>query len=199
VLLDGAAGIELDGQRERYERDRARALRAADAERRAMAAVDELARQARWIDDRVELPRELLLGPLLAHPTVKWIGFGLDGEVTYISRSKLRATKPVLRRFGDVTAHLDPQGLHFRWHGGKGGLDYYPGRLDWREKQSVLHVPLVRPVHEAAQPAAVGEPRAVLVAPTPPRAPARSPRRSPRARPSGAWLGDILSDLGLLA
>jgi len=114
-------------RRELAERERARALRAADAERRATAAASELAEKAAWLDDRVVLELWVLLGDLLAQPG-QVDRLRVDGaEPLYISKAKLRATRAGLRPFGDVSAYLDHLGLHFRWHGGEVGSTTAPG------------------------------------------------------------------------
>lgn len=110
----------------------------------------------------------------MAHPTAKFMGFAVGKELPItMVKKKLRATKRALKPFADVLCFLDSRGLHFRWHGRKGGLDFFSQPVDHRDKDRVLLVAFPE------------KQRSPYVAPAYPS-------------PTGAWLGDVLSDLGLL-
>ena len=161
-------------------REAIRAAREREAERRAQVAARELNDTAIWADGTVLLDQRVLLGDLLAHPTAKWIGFEVNEQAIVISRQKLRAARAALRPFLDLAAYLDQHGLHFRWRGGRGGLDLFSQEVNRYERDQVFKVPLVL---------VPSEPVVVTTTPAP------SP---PGHRRTGAWLGQILGDLGLL-
>ena len=167
-------------------REAIRAAREREAERRAQVAAQELNERAIWADGTVLLDQRLLLGDLLAHPTAKWICFEVNELAIVMSKQKLRAARPALRPFLDLAAYLDQQGLHFRWRGGRGGLDLFPHEVDRYERDRVFKVPLV-----------LVPPEPVVVTATHAAASADPPPRHRRSR-GGAWLGQILGDLGLL-
>ena len=137
-----------------------------------------------WAVGTVLFDQRVLLGELLAHPTAKWIGFEVNDMAIAISKQKLRAARAALKPFLDLAAYLDQHGLHFRWRGGRGGLDLFHQEVNRYERDRVFKVPL-----ELVAPQ--------LVTATPTAAPADPPPRHRHPR-GGAWLGQILGDLGLL-
>ena len=167
-------------------REAIRAAREREAERRAQVAAAVLNDTAIWADGTVLLDQRVLLGDVLAHPTAKWIGFEVNELAIVISMQKLRAGRAALRPFLDLAAFLDQHGLHFRWRGGRGGLDLFSHKANRYERDRVFKVPLV-----------LVPPEPVLVTATPTAAPADPPPRHRQPRGS-AWLGQILGDLGLL-
>jgi len=195
----------------------ARKARAREAEQRAAHAAVELSRTAMWQGDAVHVEPRLLLGHLLAHPGSKHIGFELGhGEPTFLEKARLRPARRALAPFHDLCAWIDKAGLHLRWHGGRGGLDLFARVLSPYERKQAYVVTIVRPVEAEPAPALqadIGQAVPILderpanglapstslpvTLPEPallPQALARAQRRSAR----GAWLGDILSNLGLL-
>jgi len=211
---------ELEGQAirltYRQELD-ARKARAREAEQRAAYAAVELSRTAMWQGDAVHIEARLLLGPLLAHPGSKHIGFDIgQEEPIFLEKARLRPARRALAPFHDLCAWIDKAGLHLRWHDGRGGLDLFARVLSPYERKQAHVVTIVRPVVEMPAPAQqaidpqaapiLDERRANGPAPSTPQ-PVTQPERGPlpqalaraqRRSARGAWLGDILSDLGLL-
>lgn len=159
----------------RQRRAEGRAARARLAERRAQMAAQVLENQAHVDDGVVLLDVGILLGDVLVHPAAKFIGFQLNNhEPVHIPKRKLRQASKALRPFDDVRCYFDTNGLHLRWRGGRGGLDFIGSTLSWNDRQKVFSLEF-----------------------TDEQAPMERPVRSPRRRvPSGAWLNEILSDLG---
>lgn len=171
-LDDQSFRMRLGGLIERVEpidpRERAREL-----ERRADDAAAELALQARFHHDGIELDRALLFGPLLADPDKKIVTFDLGGAEVSVARRKLVAVKHATRRFTDLTVTADPQALRFRWRGGRGGLNLRPLR--------------VRPQDRVLERRVVLVPSAVSL-----------PDVSAPARPSASWLHALVVELAAL-
>lgn len=173
LALDGAELASRLRVLIREHQAEGRARRARLLKTRAESAARRLADSAEPVDRRVQLTVSLLLGELLHHPTAKFIGFELPGvEPIYIAKSKLREVARTFRRV-EVTAYLDASGLHFRWRGGRGGLDLCSRIVSASDRPHVLRV-----TWRSA------------VAPLPPRTrEVAQPRR-------GAWLGEVLAELG---
>ena len=191
--------------------------RAHEAQQRAARAAVELSRTASWQGDAVHVEPRLLLGPVLAHPGSKHIGFELgQEEPIFLEKARLRPARRALAPFHDLCAWLDKAGLHLRWHGGRGGLDLFARVLSPYERKQAYVVTIVRPVEAEPAPALqadIGQAVPILderpgygLAPSTAQpvscpAPARAPRTrdpSQRAANRGTWLADVLSDLGLL-
>ena len=160
----------LVGQR----RAEGQAVRARLAERRAQVAAHKLVQQALFDSGVVMLNVGVLLGDILVHPSAKYIGLQIGEHVPlHIQKRKLRQVSRALRPFDDVRCYLDEHALHLRWRGGRGGLDLIGRRLSWNDKDSTFQ----------------------LVFTNKPRV--ERPTSSTRRRaPSGAWLNEILGDLG---
>lgn len=117
-------------------------------------AGQQLRERVRWSGDQAQLDVPLLLGPLLrgAH---KALVFASPVFEVGLSRELLRETARVLGQRRDVTAFVDPRGLHFRWNQGKGRLDFLsqprivPGP-ELLVVQLGVHPP-ARPVAQAAE------------------------------------------------
>jgi hypothetical protein len=136
---------------------------------RSLEAAERLGGAARWTDLGAELDVDLLLGELLADRTRKWVSFTTDeGSATLIPRHLLAATVPLRRLHIDLAAVVDPDGLHFRWRGGRGGYNWRSHEVSPAFADTVLTVPL-RPRTFTAQ---------------------------PERRRGGAWIRHILSELG---
>ena len=117
------------------------------------------------------------------HP-LEYIGFeGVTAEPVYVAKKKLRQIRKALRHFVDVQAWLDADGLHIRWSGGNGGLNLRSRAIDRRDRSRVLLIRLHGPAVASAEPEA-------------PRPLAKASR--PSTGRSGAWIGDVLADIGLL-
>ena len=141
---------------------------------RASTAATRISRSATWEKNLVRIDPALLLGDLLADTSNKYVAFSFDEHDITIDRAKLVDVSRVLtsKTYPDRSAYLDARGLHLRWKSGRGGLNLVtqiPGVL---ERDHVLHVVLERP--------AVAMP----IVPV---------------RRGGAWLGDILGEMGLLS
>lgn len=154
---------------------RARLLRA--REQRAHAAAQRLTKTAGFMHDHVSLEVGELLGDLLIHPSAKYVQFTLsESEAVAVGFGKLKEVRRAVG-FSDLTAHVDAHGLHFRWRRDVGGLSFYPVAVPSDDEDRVLHVDLV----PAVTPSDLDE----------------GHHRQPRHR-QGAWLGDVLAELGLL-
>jgi hypothetical protein len=134
---------------------------------------------------RNELWLQLLLGDLPAHPTAKLIGFDGPGWLVAVSKAKLREARGALGRMPGLEASVDTEGLHLRWHGGRGGVDLYPQPVERRSSEPAVLVRLQAPAEQAVE-----SPASTPVV--------RAPRAATTSRRGGAWLGQVLSDLGLL-
>jgi len=204
---------------------RRQAASARRAEGKAIVAAQQLADSACWHGDTVTLDPRVLLGDLLCHPA-DYIGFaGPTYEPSFFEKAKLRQVKRALRPFGKLSTFLDWTGLHLRWRDGKGGLDLLPQRVSANEQRSALLIRLDRssstpkeapavpekaapapveaempaaPVTEAPAPLATEAP-AALETEVPATIAMEVPAISKRPHRSGAWLGDILVDIGLLS
>lgn len=122
---DAELALQLAPAVGRYKRRTARlragelAQRAADA---ALRLVSTSRRRAEWI----ELDAEILLGDLLADGGMKYVAFELPRARVLLLRGTLLKVRAPLRNFIDLAAYVDEHGLHFRWHGGRGGLNFRP-------------------------------------------------------------------------
>jgi hypothetical protein len=136
---------------------------------RSLAAATRLGETARWTDLGAELDVDLLLGELLADRTKRWVAFHQpSGFRVTIARHLVAATAPLRRLHMDLAASVGAAGLHFRWRGGRGGYNWRSAEVDQRFGDLVLTVLLA--------------PRVAL--------------RVPERRRGGAWLGQILRELG---
>jgi hypothetical protein len=117
------------------------------------------------MEGRAVLEVDLLLGDLLADRHRKFFVFeDRDGKIAVtIARWMLTDVRLLRRIHIDLVAWVDTDGLHFRWRGGRGALNWKPQIVPASAETAVLSVPLR----------------------------ARRVRRVP-----GAWLGDVLREVG---
>ena len=148
-----------------------------------MVAAAALGRSTEWIGSTAKLDARLLLGDLPGHPTAKLVGFEGLGWVIAVSKAKLREARGALGRMPGLQAFVDTDGLHLRWHDGKGGLDLHPQPIERRSSEPAVLVRLQPP--EQAVESRVATPHV--------RAPTTA-----TARRGDAWIGQVLVDLGLL-
>ncbi|MFS8070221.1 MAG: hypothetical protein ACMG6S_27980, partial [Byssovorax sp.] len=94
---------------------------------------------------------------------------------TNVPRSTLVSAAQVLGPSRtDLTAWVDDAGLHFRWRGGRGGVNFLPQVIPASEAANLLRVSLPSPVAEAIRP------KPVVLTPV---------------QRGLAWLTDVLSEL----
>jgi hypothetical protein len=135
---------------------------------RSLAAVQRLGATARWTEVGAELDVDVLLGEVLADRTKRWVGFVEPGGfTTVISRRLIAAAAPLRRLHIDLAASVNSVEFAFRWRGGRGGYNWFPRTVDPQFADRGLIVPLA--------------PRQVPV---------------PQRRRGGAWLGQILKEMG---
>jgi hypothetical protein len=135
---------------------------------RSLAAAQTLGATARWTTVGAELDVDLLLGELLADRTKRWLGFvEPNGFTTVISRHLIAAAVPLRRQHLDLAASVSAVELAFAWRGGRGGYRWLPRTVDPQFADRGLIVPLAS--------------RRVQV---------------PQRRRGGAWLGQILKEMG---
>ncbi len=138
---------------------------------RSVAAAQMLGVTARWTALGAELDVDVLLGELLADRTKKWVSFSEPGGFNVaIPRHLVSATAPLRKLHLDLAGFVDPEGLHFRWRGGRGGYN-------WRRREVAVSL----------------ADRVLVVRLAPKVVQALPPRRR-----GGAWVGDILQELGYL-
>lgn len=107
---------------------------------RAAAAVRQLVATTRNRGEWLEVDPELLLGDLLVDKKVKYVSFELAEARVPVLRTALARARSPLRNFIDTAASIDTQGVHLRWRGGRGGLNFHP-QVEERGAH-VLHVDL---------------------------------------------------------
>jgi nitroreductase len=192
-----------------------RALEDLDRRReRSIAAAIRLGQTARWTDLGAELDVDLLLGDVLADRTRKWVSFEAEGMSVTIPRHLIAATVFVARQHLDLAAVVNGQGLHFCWRGGKGRYRWRSHSLRPGLEAHVLTVALAPKVVRVVVPEPrvarqrrvkpVLEPVAALTAandvtgrePDPLPAVVPAVATMPERRKGGAWLRDILRELG---
>lgn len=145
-------GVHLDLQRDDAEvalqlapaigryKTRAVHIHAGERAERAAAAARQLIATSRQRADWFEIDAELLLGDLLADNSKKYLSFELPGARVPVLRCALTKARVLLRSFIEVAAYADERGLHLRWRGGHGGLNFRP-QVEERGA-AVLHVDL---------------------------------------------------------
>lgn len=129
-----------------------KAERSKAASRRADEGAAQLARVATARGETVALDARLLLGPVIADPMAKYITFFLRGEATItVQRVALVGAARVLGRRDDLATWVDTVGLHLRWRGGRGGLNWLPQVLPASERSRALVIDLTQ-APQAMQP-----------------------------------------------
>ena len=112
---------------------------------------------------------DLLLGEVLADRSKRWLGFVEPGGfTTVISRHLIAAAVPLRRIHMDLAAYVSSVELGLRWRGSRGGYNWFPRTVDPQFADRGLIVPLA--------------PRCRVPVPH-------------RRRP-GAWLGQVLREMG---
>ena len=146
-------GVLVDRLRARLELalDRERQHRAEQDVDRAHGAARELGRTARWFERGVVLDVDVLLGDLLADPRCRTVAFKLPTVTVCITTGVLRRARPLKRVYIDLACCVDETGLHLRWKGGRGALNFYPTKT----VSDALVVQLPPPVRR--QPELIGD------------------------------------------
>lgn len=144
---DADLALQLAPAIGKYKRRVARE-QAGGREARAKGAARALAASARHWLERVELEPAILLGDLLADGSKQYIAFELTGTRVVMLRQLLLRARVALRGFADVAAHIDEQGLHLSWRGGRGALNLRP-QLD--ERGAAVLVVDLRPARRPAR------------------------------------------------
>lgn len=182
---------------------------------RSIAAAIRLGQTARWTDLGAELDVDLLLSDLLADRTRKWIAFEGDGHSVIIPLHLIAATRIVGRQHLDLAAYVNEHGLHFRWRGRKGRYNWFSQAVRPGLEEHVLTVPLapkIVPVMTEPEPRVERRHRVPVALEVPPHGvaandvtctepdpiPAAVPAipAVPERRKEGAWLRDVLRELG---
>jgi hypothetical protein len=135
---------------ELYPRLAERAKRAAERRRgtkrlllseRARAAADRLALTARWMGRAVVLDSDLVLGDLVVDVTIRHVGFALEHVGTvFVLRDLLHRARLLHRLFMDVASFVDAAGVHLRWRGGVGRIDFKRAELEALDARDALVV-----------------------------------------------------------
>ncbi len=161
---------EVVAARDRVRLSRRREI---DRERKALEDSDVALRAAttlgatvRWTEHGAVLDTDLLLGDVLANRETKYLAFAGPDFTTAIERDTLARAAPIRRLCIDAAASVDAVGLHVRWRGGRGGYNWKPQFVAPTDRMRVLTIELLAPPTRAAVP-----------------------------RP-GAWLGDVLAQMG---
>jgi hypothetical protein len=184
---------------------------------RSIGAANRLGQTARWTDIGAELDVDDLLGDVLAERTRKWVTFEGGGLSVTVPRHLIASAVFVARLHLDVAAYVDEHGLHFRWRGGRGHYNWRPQALRPGLEAHVLTIPLASKVVAVvlqAAPAVLRQRRrrpAPEPAPAEPAAADATPSEegvgpavvstvaiAPERRRGGAWLRDILREMGHL-
>lgn len=153
-------------------------------------AVQRFATTAAWRDSMAIIDVGLLLGALLADSSRQYICVKSGAFAVPMLRSKLVAVAKVLLHHRDLTGWIDAEGLHLRWHGGRGGLNLYPQAVKPGEAGLVLTVNLPPPApREAPRPVASARPR--------PARPPAPPATAPSAARRRSWFTEILEQIAL--
>jgi hypothetical protein len=149
------------------------AARQVELQEVALAAAQRLGSAAIWTNDIAAIDVRLLLGELLLDASKSHLLFDAHGlcvefQVS-LPRSLLINVARELGRRPDLVAAVDEQGLHLRWNGGRGGLNFFSRNIPASERANVLLVHIAPP----------------FVA----------PRRVPP--PRSHWFSDLLSEVAL--
>jgi hypothetical protein len=135
---------------------------------RAHQAASAIGASARQTDGGYAVDTDLLLGELLVDTSRKYIALQGDGVHVVLERQMLAKAAWLRRLHLDVAARVHEHALQLRWRAGKGGLNLRSVTVPNAEAGRVLMVTL-----EARRP-------------------------SPTERPRGAWLGEIIRDMGFV-
>jgi hypothetical protein len=186
------------------ERARSRRVRE-DLDRRrerSVAAAIRLGQTVRWTELGAEFDVDLLLGDLLADRTRKWVSFESEWLSVTVPCHLIGGARFVARLHLDLAAYIDEHGLHFRWRGGRGQYNWRPQSVRPGLEVHVLTVPLAPKLEPIVLPEVMpdmsaanditGTERDLIRMAVPAVA------VPPESRRGGAWLRDILRELGHL-
>jgi hypothetical protein len=121
---------------------------------RASSAARQLAETAAWDGNAVNVDPAILLGDLLVDRSRKHIEFCLDGEKDVaVERIHLLATGRAIAHKCDACAVIDGGGVHIRWGGGRGGLNWYRQIVLPADSDAALRVEFARKPVSTASPA----------------------------------------------
>ena len=190
-------------RRLRHHADAQLGLREEGNQDRARSAAMQLATTAGRTDRTVTLDVALLLGNLLVDRTVSHVSFELGDDARVpILRTKLLAVRKALGHRHDLTAAVDHQGLTFRWNGSRACLRLWPQPCTTCATVLIVDMGAAHgadaPHGDQDMPWTQPE-RSPVVEPPPPSLPFPEPStRPPRPRQPrpGAWIGEVLHDLG---
>ncbi len=115
----------------------------------AVRAASTLGRTVRWTEQGAILDTELLLGDVLAERAMKYVSFEGEGFTVAIERDTLARTASLRRVFIDIAAYVDADGVHLRFRGGRGGLNWKSRFVAPVDRERVLSVELPAPVRPA--------------------------------------------------
>jgi hypothetical protein len=174
-LPDEALAQQLVPHFQRRAEHRA-AIHADAVQRVSRAAAEQLATTALWREDAAVLDIRVLLGELLVDPTRSYIFFDADGLAgrfqVALPRSLLVNASKAIGARPDLGAWVDEAGVHFRWNGGRGGINLLSRSVPAQEMPNILCVIIPPPYVER---------------PRPPRA----------ARRPSPWFSDLLAEMAL--
>lgn len=141
-LVDGLDDELVSGVRQLLPGIRADAVqkRLSRATEEAGAAAREIARTARWAGGKAHLDVAIVTGPLLVKPG--HICFVVDETEVVVPVRLLRRAARATSVFVDRTAHVDRDGFHLRWRGGRGGLSFWSQRVSKQERLDATTVVL---------------------------------------------------------
>lgn len=123
--------------------------------RRAEQAARELGRKATWLDERVVLDVDIVLGDLLSDRSKKFIRFIDDSFDVSVRRSTIAECRPLRRTFMDLVSFVNAKGVSFRWRAARGRLNFLPQQVDDPERALVVALPARRLARHAWQ--AIGD------------------------------------------
>jgi hypothetical protein len=167
--------------------------KAQDQRRISDEAAIDLVKTVRRTRGVLHLDLGLLLGPLLADQRRKHVTFVVETKQVSVRRAVLARARRVLRPMSDLSATVDPAGLYLRWHGGRGGLNLRHQQLSAAEIRESLMV--VFPARARKRPERAADGHTEAFSPPAVPSPRLAPERAPE-RPSGAWLAEVLAELG---
>jgi hypothetical protein len=181
-LPDELLAPQLEPRLLQLRRDRlGKRLRA--AHQRSLRAATGLGQSARWTPAGAVLDPTIVLGELLADRTARLVSFDLpDGSSVPVSRSTLVSLARITDHLPKISVSVDANALRFRWRGQKGGLNLSARTIPAHDEH-VLHVVLSEARKPEPIPRTLPELRPL-------------PKQSPDRPRAGAWLADVLGELG---
>jgi len=126
-------------------RQRERAVRAVEGGVTASKVAAALGASAAWHEEGAHLDVQLLLDAGLTAAGVDHVRFEGNGLDVAIAKRTLVDLRRHLPRFPDLGAYVDVGGLHLRWRGGLGQLNFSPQKCLPTATVVPLRQPVVRP------------------------------------------------------